>query len=404
MATPFGYEEDSYAHQSALNSDDESIGSTKPRTRRQSPQDSIDEVTWDLNEDGRPKTRRVNPQRLAVRLGPELVAEMEAYIVPGAKMPSFTIRKDFQERYSVDRRHIYDYFHSRGLRVAKEDKHTNLIRGRALKAQALAEAQSDLTDPRSVISSPKSPVHAAKRTVRSVARTPAYMRSAISARSKRQRSEDLALPDSCSENTLSENAFGTGSSGADTDWEESSTSPQFTLPSESSEENYEETNAMSDFLAPPSDFVENFLESPQISQSPCSPSLESPLETVGPFLHLDQDRLLSCGERSELYDLISGSMSPTLGSEYLAGKSDIFGPSGCPSTRKTGFFADAPATSLVDFSISCDSIQSWLTDDPYQPEDHIPEDYRLAYGHDDFTSCSSYDGPVISSAEKPTFV
>ncbi|KAF9469689.1 hypothetical protein BDZ94DRAFT_1243027 [Collybia nuda] len=39
---------------------------------------------------------------------------MEAYIVPGAKMPNFTIRKDFQERYCVDRRHIYDYFHSRG--------------------------------------------------------------------------------------------------------------------------------------------------------------------------------------------------------------------------------------------------------------------------------------------------
>lgn len=32
-----------------------------------------------------------------------------------------------------------------GLRVAKEDKHTNLIRGRAMKAQALAEAS--ITDP-----------------------------------------------------------------------------------------------------------------------------------------------------------------------------------------------------------------------------------------------------------------
>jgi hypothetical protein len=32
-----------------------------------------------------------------------------------------------------------------GLRVAKEDKHTNLIRGRALKAQALAQAQSETT-------------------------------------------------------------------------------------------------------------------------------------------------------------------------------------------------------------------------------------------------------------------
>jgi hypothetical protein len=119
--------------------------------------DSLDENSWDLTEDGRPKTRRVNPLRLAIRLGPELVAEMEALIVPGAKMPTFSVRKDFQERYCVDRRHIYDYFHSRGaqktivfhfilnfgkiqkytgLRVAKEDKHTNLTRGRAMKAEA----------------------------------------------------------------------------------------------------------------------------------------------------------------------------------------------------------------------------------------------------------------------------
>ncbi|KAJ3575237.1 hypothetical protein NP233_g1244 [Leucocoprinus birnbaumii] len=84
-------------------------------------------------DEERPKTRRVNPQRLALRLGPDLVAEMEALIVPGAKMPTFAVRKDFQDRYCVDRRHIYDYFHSRGLRVAKEDKHTNLKRRRVVK-------------------------------------------------------------------------------------------------------------------------------------------------------------------------------------------------------------------------------------------------------------------------------
>jgi hypothetical protein len=71
-------------------------------------------VSYPFSDDERPKTRRVNPQRLALRLGPDLVAEMEALIVPGAKMPTFAVRKDFQERYCVDRRHIYDYFHSRG--------------------------------------------------------------------------------------------------------------------------------------------------------------------------------------------------------------------------------------------------------------------------------------------------
>jgi hypothetical protein len=126
--------------------------------------ESLDDSIWELNDDGRPKTRRVNPQRLAVRLGPYLVAEMEALIVPGAKMPTFSVRKDFQERYQVDRRHIYDYFHSRGahwvipivkyfllyagLRVAKEDKHTNLIRGRAMKAQAQVQLQTSHVDPK----------------------------------------------------------------------------------------------------------------------------------------------------------------------------------------------------------------------------------------------------------------
>ncbi|KAI0361095.1 hypothetical protein OH77DRAFT_1392173 [Trametes cingulata] len=37
-------------------------------------------------------------------------------------MPSFAIRQQIQQRYKVDRRHIYDWFHSKGLRVTKEDK------------------------------------------------------------------------------------------------------------------------------------------------------------------------------------------------------------------------------------------------------------------------------------------
>ena len=93
------------------------LGDIKGSTRKRSfdsLDESHDESLWDFTEEGRPKTRRVNPLRLAIRLGPELVAEMEALIVPGAKMPTFSVRKDFQERYCVDRRHIYDYFHSRG--------------------------------------------------------------------------------------------------------------------------------------------------------------------------------------------------------------------------------------------------------------------------------------------------
>ncbi|KAI0652350.1 hypothetical protein C8Q79DRAFT_1005557 [Trametes meyenii] len=67
--------------------------------------------------------RRVNPESLAVRLGPELVKELESHVKPGAiEMPSFAIRQQIQMRFKVDRRHIYDWFHSKGLRVTKEDK------------------------------------------------------------------------------------------------------------------------------------------------------------------------------------------------------------------------------------------------------------------------------------------
>lgn len=86
----------------------------RKKARETKAADDNGDDPYDFGDDGRPKTRRVNPQRLAERLGPALVAEMEALIVPGAKMPPFSVRKDFQERYCVDRRHIYDYFHSRG--------------------------------------------------------------------------------------------------------------------------------------------------------------------------------------------------------------------------------------------------------------------------------------------------
>ncbi|KAG1754809.1 uncharacterized protein EDB91DRAFT_1242047 [Suillus paluster] len=72
--------------------------------------------------------RRVNPESLALRLGPDLVRDLEALIHPGnIEMPSFAVRKELQERYNIDRRHVYDYFHSRGLRVIKEDKNGNTI-------------------------------------------------------------------------------------------------------------------------------------------------------------------------------------------------------------------------------------------------------------------------------------
>ncbi|KAF7337598.1 hypothetical protein MSAN_02233100 [Mycena sanguinolenta] len=126
---------------------------------------------------GKPKVpRRIDPDRLAIRLGPELVSEMDAYIVPGAKMPSFEvgarrfpspslqrIRQDLVKRYGVDRRHIYDYLHSRGLRVAKEDKHLNLSHRMSRKPAASSQraAVSKPAASKVVSSDPVKPVESA---------------------------------------------------------------------------------------------------------------------------------------------------------------------------------------------------------------------------------------------------
>ncbi|KZT08608.1 uncharacterized protein LAESUDRAFT_723489 [Laetiporus sulphureus 93-53] len=69
-----------------------------------------------------PGTRkRVNPDSLAARLGPELVKELEALLEPGmTEMPPFSVRQAIQKRYNIDRRHVYDWFHSKGLRVTKD--------------------------------------------------------------------------------------------------------------------------------------------------------------------------------------------------------------------------------------------------------------------------------------------
>ncbi|KAI0962324.1 hypothetical protein AcV7_001193 [Taiwanofungus camphoratus] len=81
--------------------------------------------------------RRVNPESLAVRLGPQLIKELEALLEPGmSEMPPFAVRQEIQQRYNINRRHIYDWFHSKGLRVTREEKRVSLEeRGRGVRVQ-----------------------------------------------------------------------------------------------------------------------------------------------------------------------------------------------------------------------------------------------------------------------------
>ncbi|KAJ3768801.1 hypothetical protein FB446DRAFT_750288 [Lentinula raphanica] len=109
------------------------------RKRKHQAEDDDFDPSNPQSQDEKHKTRRINPFKLAERLPAGLVKEMETFIKPGAIMPNFDIRKELQIRYQVDRRHLYDYFHSRGLRVAKEDRHSNLTRSRIAKAKAQAQ-------------------------------------------------------------------------------------------------------------------------------------------------------------------------------------------------------------------------------------------------------------------------
>ncbi|KAJ3881903.1 hypothetical protein F5051DRAFT_500870 [Lentinula edodes] len=113
----------------------QSMSECTRKRKRQAEDDDFDPSN-PQNQDDKNKTRRINPFKLAERLPDGLVKEMETFIKPGAIMPNFDVRKELQIRYQVDRRHLYDYFHSRGLRVAKEDRHSNLTRSRIAKAKA----------------------------------------------------------------------------------------------------------------------------------------------------------------------------------------------------------------------------------------------------------------------------
>ncbi|EIN14394.1 hypothetical protein PUNSTDRAFT_41624 [Punctularia strigosozonata HHB-11173 SS5] len=104
----------------AFFTDSESISPAKRRRSDCHSPPSLDVATV---EHPKPERRRVNPETLAQKLGPQVVADLQACITPGmTEMPSFEIRKRIQQRYNIDRRHIYDWFHAMGLRVVKDEK------------------------------------------------------------------------------------------------------------------------------------------------------------------------------------------------------------------------------------------------------------------------------------------
>jgi hypothetical protein len=240
--------------------------------------------------------------------------------------------------------------------VAKEDKHTNLIRGRAMKAKALAQtllvsstptkvcffgvvmfnladatqASSgaaevltvDRTCSRSTPISTNEGVRTTKRTDKIRGRKSAVLRRSTASIKpvKKSRGPVCAMPDSLPGTVLSESGGELSISGTDNDWDGTSISPQFTLACDSSDESIV-TPAASDFMPSPNDFLAGFFGGPDQF-----PQIFSELDTLSVNdkpISMDQDRLLTKGERVELYDLISGSISSSSVSVGASQSSDI---------------------------------------------------------------------------------
>lgn len=94
--------------------------SKRPRTISSKPDEKVEEQHT-ITPDYAFERRRVNPESLALRLGSVLVRDLDALVPPGSKViPPFSLRKVIQEKHNIDRRHVYDYYHSKGLRMVKE--------------------------------------------------------------------------------------------------------------------------------------------------------------------------------------------------------------------------------------------------------------------------------------------
>ena len=202
--------------------------------------------------------------------------------------------------------------------MAKEDKHTNLVRGRAMKAKALAQALSIPRTPTITVDTLLTP----KSTTKALAaerignrtnklrnkKSGVVRRSTASVKPvKESRSRASVIPDDLSAEVISGGDLSV--SGTDTDWDGASIAPQFTC--DSSDESVVASTS-SDFLPSPNDFLAGFFGTPDHLPQIFSEIESSSDGKLDSFIAVDQERSLTKGERSELYDLISGSISSSV--------------------------------------------------------------------------------------------
>ncbi|KAI0682320.1 hypothetical protein BC835DRAFT_1299844 [Cytidiella melzeri] len=56
-------------------------------------------------------------------------------------MPPFSVRQKIQKKYDVDRRHVYDWFHNRGLRVSSSEKRNEQRAARLKEVRTLPDTR-----------------------------------------------------------------------------------------------------------------------------------------------------------------------------------------------------------------------------------------------------------------------
>ena len=246
-----------------------------------------------------------------------------------------------------------------GLRVAKEDKHTNLIRGRAMKAEAQSQAvlkvrfhfpltlvffifsqlqpaiaqretvPCDAALQRPFLAKVAPPASPRGHTTRPQGlKEPRLPRPSNTISSKRiKKSLSINVPDFAGMlpgGVSSDSGIGASSSGTDTDWE--STCPKFTITADLSDDLPEKSNTISDFLqSSPDTFGSEYFSPPMETSTfldmettvTCGTNLDM-------LMTMEEHRLLTQDERTELYNLIDNSMPQVHGIDESSGTYNFY--------------------------------------------------------------------------------
>lgn len=214
----------------------------------------------------------------------------------------------------------------------------------------------------------------------------------------------------------------TSSSGTDTDWEPTPTCPQFTLPNDTSDDTTESCGISSDFLHSPDEFVVGYFDSslqPEVEEpllniegvTTCDGGLES-------FMSVDEHRLLTEEERTELYNLINNNIPCAGGVEESAGTYNTYMSEKTRSyfdrllpvsrharTLRAGTRAHKPSTIVFNSpaGVEFPELRKWLSDDVdlYQPvmsTHKADDDLEVNFGHDDMPNGLVGTGDIPSGS------